>query len=99
MSQYWFKPKKYGLGMQPCSWQGWVAILVLIGVAVLLAYLTGLITTPDDEITNNQIIKFYISFFVVIVLFIVRIKEKIKGGLRWRWKKDENDDEKKLKVD
>jgi hypothetical protein len=32
----WFRPKRYGLGFTPSSWQGWVATGVYVAVLVVL---------------------------------------------------------------
>jgi len=38
MAEYWFKPKRYGYGATPATWQGWAVTLgtVLAMVAVSL---------------------------------------------------------------
>ena len=38
MAEYWFKPKRYGYGATPVTWQGWAVTLgtVLAMVAVSL---------------------------------------------------------------
>ena len=35
----WFGPKRYGWGLSPVSWQGWLATLVFVVVAILAASL------------------------------------------------------------
>ncbi len=32
----WFRPKRYGLGLTPASWQGWVLTVIYIGIVVTL---------------------------------------------------------------
>ena len=34
----WFRPKRYGLGFTPSSWQGWVATGTYIVVLVVLGF-------------------------------------------------------------
>jgi hypothetical protein len=34
----WFKPKRFGWGLTPVSWQGWIYVLVWI-VVLLIPYL------------------------------------------------------------
>jgi len=35
----WFGPKRVGWGLRPTSWQGWVVVLVVAGLAVLARFL------------------------------------------------------------
>jgi len=34
---YWFRPKAFGWGATPATWQGWLLTLAVTGTAVLLA--------------------------------------------------------------
>jgi len=45
----WFRPKTFGIGMTPATWQGWVALLVF--VALLLG--TTLLADPDTLKPRN----------------------------------------------
>jgi len=39
-AQYWFKPKQYGYGAVPVTWEGWaLTLLVAILIAAASAYL------------------------------------------------------------
>ncbi len=93
MPEYWFKPRKFGLGFQPCCWQGGVVILVMVGLIFLSAYLNGLFTTPEDELASGQFIRFIISVIFVIILFMVRFKDKVQGKTKWHWGKIEQEPE------
>ena len=96
MNKYWFRPKKYGYGMEPCSWEGWVAILVFTGLILLNGYLNGLFSTPNEQLTGgdiislNDIVRFVVILIVLVVLFIKFSAGKCKGKLKWNWgKKDQ----------
>jgi hypothetical protein len=42
MNRYWFRRKVHGLGATPATWEGWLVILVYVGLMIGLArYLTG----------------------------------------------------------
>ena len=38
MTKYWFRPKRYGFGATPITWQGWAVtiatVLAMVGVVV-----------------------------------------------------------------
>jgi len=35
---YWFRPKKFGLGAVPVTWQGWAATMLFGGAAGLIVH-------------------------------------------------------------
>ncbi len=35
MSAGWFGPKAQGYGIRPCTWQGWLVTVLLVGGAML----------------------------------------------------------------
>ncbi|MBF0511744.1 MAG: hypothetical protein HQL13_05370 [Candidatus Omnitrophica bacterium] len=82
MSQYWFKPKKYGWGVFPVSWQGALALLILVLLILTSAYLNGLFE-------NSQITKAYLRFGLDVIimssLFCLMVSDKTEGGVKWRW--------------
>jgi hypothetical protein len=96
MNKYWFRPKRYGYGMEPSSWEGWVATLVFTGLILLNAYLNGLFSTPDEQLASgdimsvNTIVRFLIILVILIVLFIKFSASRCKGKMKWNWgKKDQ----------
>ena len=34
----WFRPKRYGLGLTPSSWQGWLVTSAYVAVVVVLGF-------------------------------------------------------------
>jgi general stress protein CsbA len=82
MTQYWYKPKKYGYGAQPITWQGWVAILLLVMLLLAVNYADF----PNRHaISLRNWLRFGIDFIEITALFLILIKDKVEGGLRWRW--------------
>ena len=37
MSRYWFKPKRYGYGATPATWEGWAFTGLIVAVIARLA--------------------------------------------------------------
>ena len=37
MSPSWFRPKRYGWGLTPSSWQGWLLTAAYVAVVLVLA--------------------------------------------------------------
>ncbi len=83
-NKYWFKPKDYGYGAQPCSWEGWLLTLVFAVGVVAAAFLSGL---DDPNIESKDLYRFFFYEALVIILFIVIAKRKTKERWGWRWGK------------
>lgn len=71
---YWFRPKRYGFGATPTSWQGWALILGF--VAIVYAVVAKF---HDRPVLIFAILIPLLLFFLVITLKTTR------GGWRWRW--------------
>jgi hypothetical protein len=77
MATYWFKPKRYGYGATPITWQGWV----VTGVAVLAIALAALLIPPNAW---GWTAFFAVEALVIAVLWVVS-RRKTDGAWRWRW--------------
>lgn len=71
--EIWFKAKCYGWGWYPCTWQGWLVLLIWF---VLFLFS---VEKMDHEGLKNLI--------VIIILTIILIWISWKKGERpgWRW--------------
>ncbi len=75
LNKYWFKPKIYGYGSYPVTWEGWVTIVV----SVLILY--GFILL---FLSKNRFI-FYASFLIWIIAIVFISYIKTDGKWKWRW--------------
>jgi hypothetical protein len=80
MTEYWFKPKRYGYGATPTTWQGWA--MTLGTVAVMVAVSVFLRRTEGHYLGVAMMFGF--DALALAFLFIV-IRRKTDGGFRWRW--------------
>jgi hypothetical protein len=80
MSQYWFKPKRYGYGATPITWQGWAVTLGIVAAMVAVSLCLRL----NDR--HYWALAVLIAFDVLALgtLFVVA-RRKTEGGVRWRW--------------
>jgi len=83
-SNYWFRPKRYGYGLTPISWQGWVATLILLGILWMAAYTHGLFDANPIP-TSRAICNFMIDLITLSGLFLVLMKDKTQGEIKWNW--------------
>jgi hypothetical protein len=73
----WFAPKRYGIGTgMPIAWQGWLLLVVYLGVVIGAALLL-----PDRPI---EIVTIAVT---ASILFIFVAMRTTRGGIRWRWGK------------
>lgn len=75
----WFKRKLYGWGWTPCTWQGWVSVLVFIVLVYCLFLQLNEQSTGVFVLTH-----FTIPVFVLVMLFIWLGYAKGEKP-RWQW--------------
>lgn len=71
---YWFRPKLFGWGAVPVTWQGWAATLGLIVLSLPIAYLA--------EARGTALLVLLVP---LIVGFVWLSRVKTDGEWRWRW--------------
>ena len=80
MTTYWFRPKRYGYGATPVTWQGWAVMLGTVAVMVAVSLFLRL-TEPHYWALA---VMFGFDALALAVLFIV-CRRKTEGEWRWRW--------------
>jgi len=80
MARYWFRPKRYGYGATPVTWQGWVLTLGTV-LAMVAVSLTLRLT---ERSYWGLAALFAFDVFALAALAIVSYR-KTEGGWRWRW--------------
>jgi hypothetical protein len=84
MNKYWFRPKRLGYGFVPVTWEGVVATLVLLGLILTSAWLNGI---RKNSTTTRDEVRFALDTVILCCLFTALYKDRVEGGLRWRfWK-------------
>jgi len=74
MTTYWFRPKRYGYGATPVTWQG--VVLVVVAASLVL------------RLTERHLwtLAALLAFDAVAVAALVIIsRRKTDGEWRWRW--------------
>jgi O-antigen/teichoic acid export membrane protein len=80
MTTHWFRPKQYGYGATPVTWQGWVITIAAVIVLVAATYsLTAL------SAINLWFWAVVLIDAVVIAALLVVSRQKTDGEWRWRW--------------
>ena len=84
MARYWFKPKRFGYGAVPSTWQGWavgvVYVLALVAVSIALVPLGGTLTAAS-------VVAWALIVVAGTAAVIAIAYYKTDGPWRWRWSK------------
>jgi hypothetical protein len=86
MTAYWFRPKRFGYGSTPCTWQGWAFVGVFVLGLVACSELTrrSLSLRPLRIENLGQFCVSLLAALVLIGACSYVIARKTEGGLRWR---------------
>ncbi len=84
MNKYWFKPKILGWGFFPISIEGWLATLVLIALIWISADINNI---HAEDATYRDSLRFLLDTAMLTGIFVSLYKDKVEGGLRWRFLK------------
>jgi len=79
----WFKPKRYGDGATPVTWQGWALVLGFVAAIVVLVIAT--IGFDRDGRTSGEYAIFFIGAAILIAALWIISKRTTDGEWRWRW--------------
>jgi hypothetical protein len=80
MATFWFRPKRYGYGATPVTWQGWALILVSVAVVVLCA---ANLTYGEKSLWNWITSVLVMAIVAAATVRISRLKTD--GAWAWRW--------------
>lgn len=86
MKKLWFKRKLYGWGWTPSTWEGWLSILVYVGLITMLAF------TVDESLSPQEGILTFVVPVILLTFALIYLAYKKGEKPRWQWGKD--DDEK-----
>ncbi|MBV1707496.1 MAG: hypothetical protein KGQ37_09845 [Hyphomicrobiales bacterium] len=85
MAQIWFRPKRYGFGATPVSWQGW---LVTLGGALALAMtVAAAMLAANGRIAGGKGLAIALALLAIIIVVKMTILTLLhtEGSWRWRW--------------
>ncbi len=77
--QYWFKPKSFGYGATPNTWEGWVCVLAFI---VFVGGLSWVLLGADPSAAAWVVWALLVS--ALTVSFAIFTRRKTDRDWRWR---------------
>jgi hypothetical protein len=81
-NRYWFRPKSYGYGATPATWEGWT--VTFAGVAVVVVSTWYLLARHAKAAPGDWTVWTIVVTVTVAVLVAVSYC-KTDGPWRWRW--------------
>jgi hypothetical protein len=82
MARYWFRPRGYGYGATPTTWEGWaltVAVAAIVAISVVAMNLLA-------DRANFAVWIAWAAIIAAVVVSFVRIsRQRTDGEWRWRW--------------
>lgn len=79
----WFKRKRYGWGWTPCTWQGWMVVVI---------YIVGLLKIIQNLLPNSSASSPTQFFIAIITWTVILIVVSYRTGEKPRWQWGEDDD-------
>tara|TARA_R110002020_G_scaffold15143_54_gene54032 strand:+ start:2554 stop:2898 length:345 start_codon:yes stop_codon:yes gene_type:complete len=87
---YWFRPKRWGYGAVPVTWQGWAATVVYAAVALVATLGYGAAVAVASTGPAIAATAIYLGFVVLWTLgFVSLARARTDGRWAWRWNSDE----------
>ncbi len=81
-TRYWFKPKRYGFGATPVTWEGWAfTVIVVLLILGMTWYLVG--TAGPSSAAAMAV--WALMSGLVVAGSIALSAAKTEGAWRWRW--------------
>ncbi len=84
---YWFRRRKYGYGLSPAGWRGWLVTVGFVALVMANAYRLD----AASHSASDTIRPFLIETAVLCVVFVAIVFLKGERPLRWQWGKKEKD--------
>jgi len=82
MARYWFRPRRYGYGATPVTWEGWA---LTVAVASIVAISVAAMNLLADRANFAVWIAWAAIIAAVVVSFVRISRQRTDGEWRWRW--------------
>jgi hypothetical protein len=92
-NQHWFRPKVFGYGASPTTWEGWAVVVAYCAVVAVVTLMVVIASEPG-RVSVGTFWMLWALWFVVVgvstVVLAVVSKRKTDGEWRWRWGRSAN---------
>jgi hypothetical protein len=80
-ARYWFRPKQYGYGATPVTWEGWACTLLIAGLIAAVSGYAFAGAAPGVM----AILAWAVVVATIVAGAVVVVRAKTEGSWRWRW--------------
>ena len=82
MARYWFRPRRYGYGATPVTWEGWALTTAVAAIVAISVVAMNLLV----DRSNFAVWIGWAVFIAAVVFWFVRIsRRRTDGEWRLRW--------------
>jgi hypothetical protein len=82
MARYWFRPRRYGYGATPTTWEGWTLTVVVAAIVAISVVAMNLLA----DRANFAVWIAWAAIIAAVVVSFVRIsRQRTDGEWRWYW--------------
>lgn len=82
----WFKPRRFGYGATPTTWQGWLIIVAFPILLIIVALVLFVVyPAPSGGWAVARVAVFLLIDAVAVLGLIAFVRRKTEGAWRWRW--------------
>jgi hypothetical protein len=82
MARYWFRPRRYGYGATPVTWEGWALTVAVVSIVAISVAAMNLLA----DRANFAVWIAWAAIIAALVVSFVRIsRQRTDGEWRWRW--------------
>ena len=81
MTRYWFKPKRYGYGATPVTWEGWA----VTGAGIAIILIASLLLSDWSAVGLANWIAFVAVVTITVAALSIVSARMPDGVWRWRW--------------
>lgn len=74
-NKYWFRPKLYGYGFFPISWEGWFLTFLLAVLIISALYANNMLSSSITP-SLQEIVHFFLDMLFIIFMFHTFSEEK-----------------------
>jgi len=81
VTRYWFKPKRYGYGATPVTWEGWA----VTGAGIAIILVASLLLSDWSAVGLANWIAFVAVVTITVAALSIVSARMTDGVWRWRW--------------
>jgi hypothetical protein len=83
-SQYWFRPKSFGYGATPITWEGWA--VTLASAAITVGSILAIVISEGRQWPDRRALQVVCLLLIVATIIASVVVSRAKTDGEWRWR-------------